>query len=73
MVKAYTHKSVDDVRRSFVASLQVKKTGGSVKQKIGASLRRNLTQVMWAKHEPALASKAYDSAEQWAIIVRGCT
>ena len=79
MAKAYTNRHVDMLRRSFIVSLplQIPK-GCTVKQEAAIRLNHkfignmrvfqhvdDLTQVMWAKNEDELASRAYDSVTMW--------
>ena len=84
MAKAYTNRHVDRLRRSFVVSLPIHVPKGcSAKQEANIRMAHkfkggmrvfqhvdDLTQVMWAKSEKELASKAFDSVKMWAIAVR---
>ena len=84
MAKAYTNRHVDLLRRSFIVSLPLKiPKGCTTKQEAATRLKHkfkgnmrisqhveDLTQVMWAKNEDELASKAYDSVTMWAKAVR---
>ena len=82
MAKAYTNREVDGLRRSSIVTMSQKKAFG-VKMKASVKWRKlfeggiclfqhadDLTQVMWARGDKDLASRAHDSAKEWAKTVR---
>ena len=85
MAKAYTNRSVDKLRRSFIAFLptkirntrrrpkQERKLGKKAHFKGGIRVFQHvddLTQMMWAKNEAELANRGYNSVGMWAQEVR---
>ena len=85
MGKAYTNRSVDKLRRSFIVFLPTKNTKYEKTPKARAEARKkaqfkggirvfqhadDLTQMMWAKSEAELADRGYNSVRIWAQEVR---
>ena len=76
MATAYTNRSVDKLRRSFIAFLPERHTKYEKTPKTRAEARKkahfkggirvfqhvdDLTQMMWAKNEAELANRGYNS------------
>ena len=81
MAKAYTNRSVDKLRRSFIVFLPERNTKYENTPRRRAEARRkyhsrggirvfqhvdDLTQMMWSKDEGDLADRSYDSVRMWA-------
>ena len=85
MAKAYTNRSVDKLRRSFIAFLPERHTKYEKTPKVRAGAGKktcsdggirvfqhvdDLTQMMWAKNDAELANRGYNSVRMWAQEVR---
>ena len=85
IAKAYTNRSVDKLRRSFIVFLPTRNTKYESTPKKRAEARRrahfkggirvfqhvdDLTQMMWAKSEAELADRGYNSVRMWAQEVK---
>ena len=85
MAKAYTNRSVDKLRRSFIVFVFERNTKYENTPKKRAEARKkeqfkggirvfqhvdDLTQIMWAKSEGDLADRSYNAVRMWAQEVR---
>ena len=85
MAKAYTNRSVDKLRRSFIVFLPERYTKYENTPRRRAEARNkcrfmggirifqhvdDLTQIMWSKDEGDLADRSYNSVRMWDQEVR---